>query len=426
MSKIGLIISREFTQRVRKRSFLVVTLLMPLAMVALVVVPVLLARYGGDDTRREVVVLDASGLVASALAGVERDHVLFLAPEDSTLRDHTAAVAALPDVYGFLEIDSSVVDHPSGVRLYTRSASTAGLEGTVRGAVSEVLRAERVRRTGVEGLDSLIRAVDVTAVIQTFELQTRTDGSGVAGVEKSSAVAMGLAYGAGLLIYMFVLIYGMMVMQGVVEEKTNRIVEVLVSSVRPFELMMGKIVGIALVALLQFGVWLVVIGGLAAWIPSIGAATGLSGVLGSAMVDTGLWIRVAGSFVLFFVGGYLLYAAMFAAIGSAVDNASDTQQLQLPVTMPLIVAIVLMMSVMQDPNSSLAFWGSMIPLTSPIIMMARVAYGVPLWEFLLSLGLLYGSFVGMTWVAAKIYRTGILMYGKKVSLGEMLRWIRIK
>lgn len=425
MSKIGLIISREFTQRVRKRSFLVVTLLMPLAMVALVVVPMLLARYGGSDERREVVVLDASGVVAPALAGVERDKVLFLSPEDSTVRDHLAAAEALPEIYGFLEVDASIVDNPSAIRLYTRSASTAGLEATVRRAVSEVLRNERIARTGVTGLDSLLRAVEVTAAIQTFELETRADGN-LSTVEKSSSVAMGLAYGAGLLIYMFVLVYGTMVMQGVVEEKTSRIVEVLVSSVRPFELMMGKILGIALVALVQFGVWIVVIGGLAAAAPSLGAATGLSGVIAGALGDTGLWVRVAGSFVLFFVGGYLLYASMFAAIGSAVDNASDTQQLQMPVTMPLIVAIVLMMSVMQDPNSSLAFWGSMIPLTSPIIMMARVAYGVPLWEFLLSLGLLYGSFVGMTWVAAKIYRTGILMYGKKVTFGEMIRWIKIK
>ena len=426
MSKIGLIVAREFTQRVRKRSFLIVTLVMPLAMVALVAVPVLLAQYGGRDERRDVVVLDASGVVAPALLGGESDKVRFLVPDDSTLFDHTAAAEALPGVYGFLEVDSTAVDNPSGLRLYTRSASTVGLENAVRTAVSEALRAERVRRTGVEGLDSLIRAVDVTAAIQTFELATKPDGSGVQTVEKSSAVAMGLAYGAGLLIYMFVLIYGMMVMQGVVEEKTNRIIEVLISSVRPFELMMGKIVGIALVALLQFTIWLAVLVAVGMWLPSLGSATGVAGVLGAATTDTALWVRVAGSFVLYFVGGYLLYAAMFAAVGSAVDNTNDLQQLQVPLTIPLIVAVVMMMSVMQNPSSSVAFWGSMIPLTSPVIMMARVAYGVPWWEFVLSLVLLYGSFVGVVWLAAKIYRTGILMYGKKGSFGEMLKWIRTK
>lgn len=426
MSKIGLIISREFTQRVRKRSFLIVTLLMPLAMAALIVVPMFLAMYGQSDERREVVVLDRSGVVASALAGTQHDNVLFLVPEDSSVCDHTAAGIELPGVYGFLEVDSSVVDHPSGLRLYTRSASTAALEATVRRAVSDVLRGERIKRTGVASLDSLLGAVEVRASVQTFEIDPKNGST----VEKSSAVAMGLAYVGGFLIYIFVLVYGMMVMQGVVEEKTNRIVEVLVSSVRPFELMMGKIIGIALVALLQFLVWMVVGAGLLVLFSSQGGqvelAAGIPLDIWVGLVDPMMWLRVGGSFVLYFVGGYLLYASMFAAVGSAVDNASDTQQLQMPITMPLVVSIVLMMSVMQDPNSSLAFWASMVPLSSPVIMMGRVAYGVPLWEFLLSLGLLYGSFVGMTWVAAKIYRTGILMYGKKVTLGQMVRWIRLK
>lgn len=435
MSKIGLIIEREFTQRVRKRSFLLVTFLTPLAMVALVVAPVLIAKYAGDEQRREIVVNDGSGVVAASIENT--DNLTFIV--DSVA--HDAAIDKYPAAYGFLEIGGDIVENPASLKLYTRQASTMGVEQAIKRQISQIIKAERIARTGIVGLDSLMHTLDAHASLQTFQIGEA--GTIDSAAEKSSAMATGVAYAASLLIYMFVLIYGMMVLQGVVEEKSSRIIEVMVSSVRPFELMMGKILGIALVALLQFLLWVAVGVGVLMLLPAIdpsivasaaaggagdamaGAVNGGGGAL-SMLFDGWFMLKMVGGFLIFFIGGYLLYASMFAAIGSAVDSVGDTQQLQVPVTIPLIISIVVMVNVMTNPYSSAAFWFSIIPLTSPIIMVARLAYGVPLWEFLLSVGLLYGSFVGMTWVAAKIYRTGIFMYGKKPSLAEIIRWARYK
>lgn len=440
MSKIGLIIEREFTQRVRKRSFLLVTFLTPLAMVALVVAPVLIAKYAGDEQKREIVVNDGSGVVAAAIENT--DNLTFIV--DSVA--HDAAIDKYPAAYGFLEIGGDIVENPASLKLYTRQASTMGVEQAIKRQISQIIKAERIARTGIVGLDSLMHTLDAHASLQTFQIGEA--GTIDSAAEKSSAMATGVAYAASLLIYMFVLIYGMMVLQGVVEEKSSRIIEVMVSSVRPFELMMGKILGIALVALLQFLLWVAVGVGVLMLLPAIdpsivasaangaggGAADAMAGAVNggggggalSMLFDGWFMLKMVGGFLIFFIGGYLLYASMFAAIGSAVDSVGDTQQLQVPVTIPLIISIVVMVNVMTNPYSSAAFWFSIIPLTSPIIMVARLAYGVPLWEFLLSVGLLYGSFVGMTWVAAKIYRTGIFMYGKKPSLAEIIRWARYK
>lgn len=440
MSKIGLIIEREFTQRVRKRSFLLVTFLTPLAMVALVLAPVLIAKYAGDEQKREIVVNDGSGVVAAAIENT--DNLTFIV--DSVA--HDAAIDKYPAAYGFLEIGGDIVENPASLKLYTRQASTMGVEQAIKRQISQIIKAERIARTGIVGLDSLMHTLDAHASLQTFQIGEA--GTIDSAAEKSSAMATGVAYAASLLIYMFVLIYGMMVLQGVVEEKSSRIIEVMVSSVRPFELMMGKILGIALVALLQFLLWVAVGVGVLMLLPAIdpsivasaangaggGAADAMAGAVNggggggalSMLFDGWFMLKMVGGFLIFFIGGYLLYASMFAAIGSAVDSVGDTQQLQVPVTIPLIISIVVMVNVMTNPYSSAAFWFSIIPLTSPIIMVARLAYGVPLWEFLLSVGLLYGSFVGMTWVAAKIYRTGIFMYGKKPSLAEIIRWARYK
>lgn len=429
MGKIGLIISREFSQRVRKKSFVVTTLLMPLLMVAMIMVPVLIAMFGTDDKEREIIVVDASGVVAPALNSTKS--LTFVA--DSTT--YEAALKTHDKSFGFLVVGADVVDNPSNLKLYTREASTVGIESEIRGQISDILTSVRVARTGVVGLDSLMNTVRARAVLETFEITASDDGS-TGEKASSSGASMGVAYIGGFMIYMFVLLYGMMVLQGVVEEKSSRIIEVIVSSVKPFELMMGKILGIACVALLQFMLWVLIGVGLVMALPAFGvdasAMQGASGgghMLGGVLAtvsDTWFIVKVLGTFVIFFVGGYLLYASMFAAIGSAVDNVADTQQLQMPVTVPLIIALFAMMSVMQNPHSDAAFWFSIIPLTSPVIMVARIAYGVPVWEYLLSVALLYGSFVGMTYIAAKIYRTGIFMYGKKPTLKELIKWARYK
>lgn len=236
---------------------------------------------------------------------------------------------------------------------------------------------------------------------------------------------------------MFVFVYGGFVMHGVIEEKSSRIIEVIVSSVKPFQLMMGKILGIALVALTQLLIWIVLFVALAfvtqglmsGGEQALAAAEGMDSNMSMVMdtlSDPSYLFLVFGSYILYFVGGYLLYAAMFAAVGSAVDNIQDAAQLQLPISMPLILGIIVMMNAMQSPNSDLAFWFSMIPFTSPIVMMARIPYGVPAWEIVVSLVALYATFVAMTWLSAKIYRVGIFMYGKKPSFKELIKWARYK
>ena len=253
---------------------------------------------------------------------------------------------------------------------------------------------------------------------------------------------MTASYLFGFLIYMFVFMYGVMVMHGVIEEKNSRVLEIIVSSVRPFELMLGKILGIASVALVQFLIWVALI--LALGTAALHLLTPDALIRGAAVpgvvpqmdagtlaairqvTDGGFLLKLFGGFLVYFVGGYLLYAAIFAAVGSAVDNVQDAQQLQMPATIPLVFAIVVMFTTMQNPNGTLSVWCSIIPFTSPIVMMARIPYGVPAWQLALSVALLYGSFLSMVWVAGKIYRVGIFMYGKKPGFAELYKWIKYK
>lgn len=439
MSKISLVIAREYNQRVRKKSFIITTLLMPILMVALTVVPVIIAQSSQGDTR-QIVVVDPSGIIAPNLTNSAVAH---FTPTSTT---YPQVAQENPNADGYLVINEDVVDDPSKLKLYSKGTTTLEIENDIRRQVSSLVQAQRIAQSNVEGLDSLIQSVKANATLQTFQIDEKASTQEGGEKESSSAASMGVAYVSGFIIYMFIFIYGAMVMQGVIEEKSSRIIEVVVSSIKPFQLMMGKIVGIAMVALTQVVIWIIVgsigmavltsmlgadataaaaTGSMAAGGAASGLPSELSGVMG-ALMDPWYIISVVGCFILFFVGGYLLYAAMFAAIGSGVDNVADTQQLQLPVTIPLILALIVMMSVMRDPTGSLAFWFSIIPFTSPIIMMARVAYGVPMWEVLLSLVLLYGTFVAMVWFAAKIYRVGIFMYGKKPSLMEIIRWSKYK
>lgn len=435
MSKIGLVIQREYTQRVKKRTFILTTLLTPLLLIGLMVVPVLISIYGGGE-KRTIAIVDRSGVVGQEIANT--DEIEFTISNS----DYPQAAEENGDVFGFLVIEPDAVTNPAGVTLYTRDNSTLEVEKSVNRQVSKSIKKIRIAQSNVAGIDSMLTYFDVDVPMKTYSMAKE----GESMKESSSTLSMIIAYIAGFIIYMFIFMYGAMVMQGVVEEKANRIIEVIVSSVKPFELMMGKIIGVAMVALTQVMIWVVLIGvgmaiiggiassGGAADIANMGANMGampqnmpsdVSGGLG-AIGDLGYIASVVGAFILFFIGGYLLYASMFAAIGSGVDNVGDTQQLQMPVTIPLILALFVMMSVMREPNSSLAFWFSIIPFTSPIVMMARVAYGVPLWEFCLSIAILYSTFIVITMFAAKIYRVGIFMYGKKPTLKELIKWSKFK
>ena len=442
MGKIGIIAGREFNERVRKKSFIITTILMPIAFVAIMFVPALMMNIQSDDIR-EIVVVDQSGTIAE---GLKNTNTLSFTPSDKSVEELTAEQQ---DIFGILIIGKDVATNPSNVQLLTYESSTINIESEITEQIREIIESEKLKAYNIEDIDSILEAIQTPISLKVKQL-----GESGETKESSSMLNIALAYIFGFLIYMFVFLYGNMVMQGVIEEKSNKVMEVMVSSVKPFELMMGKILGIASVAVTQFVIWVVfilVVGGAAMSLFGVGdmlaaasasAAMDPAAMMGTQMpvpalddemlsvirtvTDPAYLLRILGGFLVYFVGGYLLYAAMFAAVGSAVDNEKDTNNLQLPITIPLILAIFVMMSAMQDPHGPLAFWFSMIPFTSPVVMMVRLPYGVPGWELALSIGLLFVTFIAMVYLAGKIYRVGVFMYGKKPTFAELAKWLRYK
>ena len=441
MGKIGIIAAREFNERVKKKSFIITTILMPLFFVALMFVPALMMNIKSDKAK-EVIVVDQSGLIGDRLVS---DGQLAFSPSDKSfeeLRDEAH------EVFGILVVGSDIATNPSNLQLFAYESSTINIEQAITEQVRTIVESEKLKEYNIDDIDAILEAIKTPVSIQVKQLDESGDAK-----ESSSILNIALAYIFGFLIYMFVFLYGNMVMQGVIEEKSTKVMEVMVSSVKPFQLMMGKILGIASVAVTQFAIWVVfilVVGGAAMSLLGVdemmAAASSASAMDPAAMMgatsvpslddetlsiirtvtDPAYLLRILGGFLIYFVGGYLLYAAMFAAVGSAVDNEKDTNNLQMPITIPLILGIFVMMSAMQEPHGPLAFWFSMIPFTSPIVMMVRLPYGVPGWELALSVGLLVLTFVGMVWLAGKIYRVGVFMYGKKPTFRELLRWARYK
>lgn len=439
MSNISIIIQREFNERVRKKSFIITTLLMPLLMVALMAAPALIMQFSRGDEKR-IAVIDESGLVAPRL---ESDEELRFEPTDLTTEE---ARRTLTDRFGVLRIGGDILENPSDVKLYANSSSSLSVENSITDQIERILEAEKLKRYNIDNLQQILDEVKTTVTLQTFRNDKSQEEETHA---QSSTVATVTGYVLGFILYMFLLIYGQMVMQSVIEEKNNRVLEVMVSSVRPFDLMMGKILGIASVAVVQVAIWGVLICGIGAAVmphlmpsdvmasaqamqqgmPDAAAASGMDPEMlqaVAAITDLGYIVRIFVCLLLFVFGGYLFYSAMFAAVGSAVDNVQDASQLQTPITLPIILALLMMFTVIRDPNSQMAFWFSVIPFTSPIVMIVRIPYDIPLWEIALSLAVLYASFVGMVWFAAKIYRVGIFMYGKKPTLGELFKWVRYK
>ena len=439
MSNISIIIQREFNERVRKKSFIITTLLMPLLMVALMAAPALIMQFSRGDEKR-IAVIDESGLVAPRL---ESDEELRFEPTDLTTEE---ARRTLTDRFGVLRIGGDILENPSDVKLYANSSSSLSVESSITDQIERILEAEKLKRYNIDNLQQILDEVKTTVTLQTFRNDKSQEEETHA---QSSTVATVTGYVLGFILYMFLLIYGQMVMQSVIEEKNNRVLEVMVSSVRPFDLMMGKILGIASVAVVQVAIWGVLICGIGAAVmphlmpsdvmasaqamqqgmPDAAAASGMDPEMlqaVAAITDLGYIVRIFVCLLLFVFGGYLFYSAMFAAVGSAVDNVQDASQLQTPITLPIILALLMMFAVIRDPNSQMAFWFSVIPFTSPIVMIVRIPYDIPLWEIALSLAVLYASFVGMVWFAAKIYRVGLFMYGKKPTLGELFKWVRYK
>lgn len=440
MNKIRIIIGREFNERVRKKSFILTTLLTPLLMIALMVAPVLIMEYSEGEEKR-IVVVDESGVIAPAL---QSDGEIIFEPMPVTVE---AARSAFDTHFAILHIGKDIMTNHSDARLYTNEAASISVETHIANQIESIIESEKLKAYNIENLPQILASIETDVTLQSFKNQVSE--SDEEAVSSSSAVATVIAYVLSFMLYMFLLIYGAMVMQSVIEEKNNRVLEVMVSSVRPFDMMMGKILGVASVAVLQIVIWIALIAvvgyvvvttmlpdELAAAVAMIKQGAAIETMQESTdigllqaiitLTDVGYLIRIFASLLLFVTGGFLMYAAMFAAVGSAVDSPQDAQQLQTPIMLPIILSLFIMMSVINDPTSSLAYWFSFIPLTSPIVMMARIPYEVPLWEVIVSLSILYATFAAAVWGAAKIYRVGILIHGKKPSLKELWRWMRYK
>lgn len=434
MSKIGLIIQREYWTRVRKRSFLIMTLLGPLLFAGIVIVPAWLSsRDSGEE--KVIAVIDESGLLGDQLEESSAEGSLRYEHVQLSL---DAAKADIPksDRYGLLYIPAIDIYDPQGINFLSEGNPSITLQRSIERTLKEHLRELRLEESNIspETLAQLNTNVNINTVNLTEGGQEQQGDAGVAS---------GVGYVSAFLIYMFIFLYGAQVMRGVIEEKTNRIVEIIISSVRPFQLMMGKIIGVASVGLTQFLLWIVLtlliatvalqlLGGsqveaispeeMAQQMPEQAAQVeAFSGMMQA--IDTVNIPLILGCFVFYFLGGYLLYSALFAAVGSAADNDTDTQQFMLPVAAPLIFSIVTLAGILNEPDGPLAVWMSMIPLTSPVTMMMRIPFGVPTWQLLASMGLLVLGFIGTTWVAAKIYRIGILTYGSKVNYKTLSKWL---
>ncbi|MBP6513363.1 MAG: ABC transporter permease [Bacteroidia bacterium] len=442
MNKILLILQREYITRVKKKSFIVMTILGPILMAAIAIVPILIAKYSDDKINKILVIDQRPEIFTTILPSSET--VLFV---NSKISLDSAKRAFDPEkFYGILYLQDDMVKNPGGAMLFTEKQANLSVTNYIETSLEKQIEQDKLKAEGID--QKTLTSIETTVNLKTLSLK---------GEENSAELATIVGFICGLLIYLFIFLYGVQVMRGVIEEKTNRIVEVIISSVKPFELMMGKIIGIALVGLTQFFLWIILtltittIAGKVIVDPKtdakVVAQTMRTNNLDQhALEELGATPKVKedaiakvfsqlssinfpliiSCFFIYFLGGYLLYSALFAAIGAAVDNETETQQFMLPVTIPLILAFIVAQSIVQNPDSQLGFWFSIFPLTSPVVMMVRIAFGVPPWELALSIGLLIAGFVGATWLAGRIYRTGILLYGKKVNYKELAKWLFYK
>lgn len=425
MNKTALIIRREYLRRVQKKSFILLTFLTPFLFAALIFVPLWLSSIKGDETHT-VAIIDATGKYAPLFHDTESYH--FIRGDQSLDRYREGDNR---EIFAFLSISDDLLHDPKAATLYSSKQIPGELSRLINQVLSKQQEQDKLVSFNIPDLDKIIRECQISYEIQT--VKWGDDGSEtVSSFEIASIIGIVFT----MIIYMFIMLYGAMVMQGVMEEKTNRIIEIMISSVKPFDLMMGKIIGIGLVGLTQMFLWgimtlaLTTAGSLLLDSPAEQEAIQSGFSTGSQEIFTLLQAvnlpEIIFLFIIYFIGGYMLYAAIFAAIGSAIDSQEDSQQFVAPVTIFMVFALYAGIYSVENPDGPLAFWGSLIPFTSPIVMMVRLPFDVPLWEKLLSVVLLYASFIGTTWVSAKIYRVGILMYGKKSSLKEMFKWLRYK
>ena len=445
----GIIISREYLNKVKKKSFLITTFLVPVLFAALCILPSVI-MLGTKESSKSIAVIDNSGIVAPVL-------------EDSETATYTVLEGESVDKMKLslesLGYDALLVVSPLDVEQKTLSADVYSnkpmgmdLSENLHGKINSAVEAYRIEQSGIENLKDIMKEVKANVKMHSYTLDEE-------GKEKisESGVYMMVSMLLGMIIYMFIALFGGMVMSSVIEEKASRVVEVLVSSVKATELMFGKIIGVALVALTQFFLWIVLTLAIVGVVGAISGQNLLQGTdttqivqsvggldaeqseaVAEALSDQGEmnvilstignlpFGKIITCFVIFFIFGYMLYASLFAAIGSAVENEGDTQQLQIPLTIPLLLGFFIAIYAFKAPDSALVFWGSMIPFTSPIVMLARLPFGVPAWEIIVSVILLIATFAVCAWLSAKIYKVGILMFGKKSTWKDLWKWLKQK
>lgn len=447
MNKSLLILKREYLTRVKKKSFIIMTLLVPVMMAALTILPTYLAMMD-DKEERTIAIYDPTGLILNQLESNEFTKYHYIPQQEF---DELRTNFKSGKYYAMLYVPENILT-TNRAEMISDKQITFEIKNQVTRRIESILEKEKKQQVideiGVPDLDKRLAATRTNIKLETIKI-----GDEGKAVKSSTEIAMAIGYIAGFLIYMFVFIYGTMVMRGVMEEKSNRIVEVIISSVKPFQLLFGKVIGIGLVGLTQIAIWIVlgtaILSGVTTFVGQKSTETAIQAqnimsqsTVGQMTVNDPAAqnkiieiIQIAGNLniplilfalVFYFLGGFIFYASLMGAIGSAVDSDEDAQQMMLPVTMPLIFSIIILFAVAKNPEGSLAFWASIIPFTSPVTMMVRIPFGIPAWEIILSMTILIASILGSIWIAGKIYRTGILMYGKKVTFKEIIKWLFYK
>lgn len=433
MNKIGIIIEREWRERVMKKSFIITTVAVPLLMIALMALPSLIMLMG-EPGKMRIGVIDSSGVIASRLEN--RGNTTFV-----EMPSKPADMKSDNDYDAYLIIDPDIIEDPSGVSLYSHSATSLELDNEISAQLSDIIEQERLESMEMGNLREILKEVEPNVVLHTYRL----DENGEAG-STSSLVSHVLGMGSSLVLYMFLMLYGQMVLSSIIEEKSNRVLDLMVTTVKPTELMMGKILGVGLVALTQILVWIVLVfsaatvlmpvlfgtemmaGGEAATAGVDAAANGADVEMLQALAmfsNSGLMLQLVVAIIAFMLGGFLLYSAIYAAIGSAVDNVQDASQLTSLAVVPLIMGFIFSNAAATDPGSTMSQWLSYVPFTSPMVMMVRLPFGVTWWELALSIAILYATIVVMVWLAGRVYRVGIFMHGKKPTMKQLYQWIRL-
>lgn len=437
VNKTSIIISREYSERVKKKSFIITTILVPVLMLALSVLPTLIIVFAGGGETKTVAVIDDSGLILQNLT--DNEEVRYIAAEGTQ-----EELLSADEIYGLLVIDRNIVKRPSGVKLLTPNASSLAVENNITSQMEKIIETEKLKSYDIDNLDQILDNVKTSVTLQTL----RTDENGEEGESQSAAISSAIGTLLNFLLYMFLVLYGSLVMNSIIEEKNNRVLEIVVSSIKPTQLLIGKVIGVGLVAVTQIIIWVAIVLCITTMIlPAVMPAdimnevtalnTGSMDISNSSIdqdmaialgmfTNVGYVLELVGYLFLFLVGGFLFYASIFAMIGSAVDNIQDASQLQMLGIVPVIIGLVSSMAVIPNPNGLFAIIMSMIPFTSPMVMMARVPFDIPAWQIVVSIVLLYLSIFFMVWIAAKIYRIGIFMYGKKPTVRDLIRWARYK